>query len=337
MPSKPNILVLPQPALFAELFTEAAQAELQSLGVLKLNPESRNWDSAELASKIGAYDVVVTGWGSPPFTEEVLTAAARLQLIAHTAGSIKRMLPPPVFARGIAVTHAAGAIAPAVAELTLLLILLSLRQAHRLDRMLKAGEPWAAAKDAVLGQELAGQRVGVVGAGYTGRQVIRLLHRLDAEVWVYDPYLTDERAAVLGVRKVANLDEIFAECPIVTLQAPPTEETYRLVGAHQLRLLQDGAVFVNTARSHLVDEAALLSELQSGRFVAALDVFDQEPLPEDSPLRKLDNVVITPHIAGHSIQARHRQGQEMVDEIRRFVAGEPLKYTVTRAMLDIMA
>ena len=337
MSSKPNILVLPQPGLFAELFTESAQAELQSLGDVVRNMENRNWESAELASKIGAYDVVVTGWGSPPFTDEVLAAATRLQLIAHTAGSIKRMLPPPVFERGIAVTHAAGAIAPAVAELNILLILLCLRQAHKLDRMLKAGEPWDAAKSFILGQELAGQRVGVVGAGYTGRRVIHLLQGLDAEVWVYDPYLTDERAAELDVHRVACLDEVFAECPIVTLQAPPTEETYHMVGAHQLGLLQDGAVFVNTARSHVVDEAALLRELQTGRFLAALDVYDQEPLPEDSPFRQLDNVIITPHNAGHSIQARRRQGQEMVDEIRRFYAGEPLRYTVTREMLDIMA
>ena len=336
MPGKPKILVLPQPGLYAELFSEAAGAQLHGLGDVTLNLENRNWDSAELASKIGAYEIVMTGWGSPRFTDEVLAAAPTLKLIAHTAGSIKHMLPPPVFERGIAVTHAAGAIAPAVAELTILLILLSLRQVHKLDAMLKRGELWSAAKTAVMGREIAGQRVGVVGAGYTGRQVIRLLRALNAEVWVYDPYLDAERAAALGVRK-SELDEIFAECPIVTLQAPPTEQTYHMIGAKQLALLQDGAVFVNTARSHLVDEQALLNELRKGRFQAALDVFDQEPLPEDSPFRRLDNVVITPHIAGHSAQARRRQGQEMVDEIARFVAGEPLHYPVSVEMLEIMA
>ena len=336
MSAKPKILVLPQPGLYAELFSEAAGAQLHSLGEVTRNPESRNWDSAELASKIGGYDVVVTGWGTPRFTDEALAAAPDLRLIAHTAGSIKHMLPPPVFERGIAVTHAAGAIAPAVAELTILLILLSLRQVHKLDAMLKRGEPWNSVKNAVTGREIAGQRVGVVGAGYTGRQVIRLLRNLGAEVWVHDPYLDAERAATLNVRR-SGLDEIFAQCPIVTLQAPPTKETYHMVGAKQLALLQDNAVFVNTARSHLVDEAALLDELRKGRFMAALDVFDQEPLPEDSPFRKLENVVITPHIAGHSAQARRRQGQEMADEIARFLAGEPLHYPVTVGMLEIMA
>lgn len=336
MSAKPRILVLPQPGLYSELFSEAASAQLHSLGEVTRNLENRNWDSAELASKIGDYDIVVTGWGTPRFTEEVLAAAPDLKLVAHTAGSIKHMLPPPVFERGIAVTHAAGAIAPAVAELTILLILLSLRQVHKLDAMLKRGEPWDRAKNAVVGREIAGQRVGVVGAGYTGRQAIRLLRNLGAEVWVCDPYLDAERAATLNVRQ-SGLDEIFAQCPIVTLQAPPTKETYHMVGAKQLALLQDGAVFINTARSHLVDEAALLDELRKGRFVAALDVFDQEPLPEDSPFRQLDNVVITPHIAGHSAQARRRQGQEMADEIARFLSGEPLHYPVTVEMLEIMA
>lgn len=337
MSSKSNILVLPQPALCSELFTEAAQDELESLGGVTRNPEARNWDSAELASKIGPYNIVVSGWGTPPFTDEVLDAASNLQLIAHTAGSIKKMLPLPVFQRGIAVTHAAGAIAYAVAEMNILLILLSLRQAHRLDAMLKAGEPWDAAKGFVLGQELAGQRVGVVGAGYTGRRVIDLLLGLYADVQVFDPYLSEERAAELGVRKIDDLDALFRTSAIITLQAPPTEETYHMVGARQLALIQDGALFVNTARSHLVDEVALLRELESGRFLAALDVFDDEPLPVDSPFRSFENVIITPHVAGHSVQARRRQGQWMVDEIRRFLAGEPLQYAVTAGMLDIMA
>ena len=144
------------------------------------------------------------------------------------------MLPPPVFARGITVTHAAGAIAPAVAEMSILLILLCQRQVHTLNRMLKNGESWDKAKNFILANELAGQRVGVIGAGYTGRQVIRLLRALDAEVWVYDPYLSSDRAAALDVHQ-KGLDEIFAQCPIVTLQAPPTAETYNMVGAKEAR------------------------------------------------------------------------------------------------------
>jgi phosphoglycerate dehydrogenase-like enzyme len=301
-----------------------------------MKPEERDWSSSELAQKIRGYDAVLTGWGTPVFTDEVLDAADRLRLIAHSAGSIKRMLPPAVFQRGIAVTHAAVAIAPAVADMTLLLIMLSLRQVHRHDRMLKAGESWDATDALGMGQEIAGQRIGVVGAGYTGRCVIALLHAVQAEVWVHDPYVSDARAAELGVRK-ASLEELFSSCPIVTMQVPPTKETWRMIGAHHLRLLQDGAIFVNTARSHSVDQDALLAELQTGRIQAALDVFDEEPLPAGSPFLALENVIVTPHIAGASQQARWRQGQTMVDEIHRFLANEALRYEVTSAMLETMA
>ena len=336
MALKPKVFVLPVPSLYSEMFTPEADAQLRELADVTFNSEERNFSSTELADRIGGYDAVFTGWGSPPFTDEVLDAADRLQLVAHSAGSIIRLLPPAVFDRGIVVTHAAAAIAPAVAETSILMILLCLRQAHRLDRILKAGEPWDTAKDLRTGQELAGNRVGVVGAGYTGRCVIGMLRALNAEVWVYDPYLSAERAEALGVTQV-ELDTLFAECPIVTMQAPPTEETYHMVGTAEFDLLQDGAIFINTARSATVDEAALIAALETGRIQAALDVFDQEPLPQDSPFRQLDNVIITPHMAGHTLQARHRQGQFMVDEIGRFFAGEPLHFRVTKEMLAIMA
>ncbi|MCD6289439.1 MAG: hydroxyacid dehydrogenase [Anaerolineae bacterium] len=334
--STPMILVLLRPSLYELLFTPESDQALRALGDVTFHESERDLTSDELAERIPGFDIVVTGWGTPPFTDEVLAAADRLRLIAHSAGSIKHMLPPAVFERGITVTHAASAIAPAVAEMSLLLTLLMLRKAHKLDRMLKAGGSWNEAKLAGMGQELAGMRVGVIGAGYTGRNFIRMLRALEAEVWVYDPYLSEERAGELGVRKV-SLDELLQSCPVVSLQAPSTQETHHMIGARELGLLQDGAVLINTARSWLVDQDALLAELRTGRIQAALDVFDQEPLPADHPFRKLDNVFLTPHIAGATIQARHRQGRTVVEEIRRFLSGEPLQYQVTREMLDIMA
>lgn len=332
--SQPTVLVTIPPSLYQQLFTPAAQARLHEIAQVSFNQSDGNWTGDALAQQIGGYDAVITGWGTPTFTERVLAGANQLRLIAHSAGSIKKLLPPPVFARGIQVTHAAVAIAPAVAEMTVLLILLGLRQVHVQDRKLKAGVPWREAQ--FMGQELAGQRVGVVGAGYTGRCVIRLLRAWDAEVWVADPYLDAASAAQLGVTSV-SLDELFANCAIVTMQAPPTAETYRMVGASHLAALPDGALFVNTARSHTVEPDALLAELQSGRIQAALDVFDEEPLPADSPFLQLENVILTPHVAGASQQARLRQGTVIVEEIARFFRGEPLRYAVTREMLATMA
>ncbi|MBN1933049.1 MAG: hydroxyacid dehydrogenase [Anaerolineae bacterium] len=335
MSFKPTIFVAFRPSLYALLFSDQVDQALRQLGRIAFHDEERNLSSAELAVRLPGFDAVLTSWGTPKFTDEVLAAADKLKLIAHTAGSIKGMLPPPVFERGIVVTHAASAIAPAVADLSLALTMLLLRQVHLHDRFLKAGD-WDSAHALGLGSEIAGARVGVIGAGYTGRCFIKLLRALEAEVWVYDPYLGDERAAELGVTRV-DLDALLAGCPVVSVQAPSTPETHHMIGAEQLKLLQDGACFINTARSWVIDYDALLAELQTGRIWAALDVFEQEPLPADNPFRVLDNVILTPHIAGASIQARHRQGQFMVEELRRFFEGAKLLYGVTAEMLDTMA
>ena len=324
------------PSLYQELFSAEADATLCELVRVARNEEEKNLSAAELAALLPQTDILITGWGSPKFSDELLDAAERLKLIAHSAGSIKFMLPEAVFDRGIAVTHAAVAMGPGVADLTLLFIMLCLRRVNTLDREMKAGTSWNTVKAAGMGREIVGQRVGVVGAGYTGKRVIALLKALNVEVWVADPYLSEEAAVGMGVRK-ASLDELLSQCPIVTLQAPPTDETYHMIGVRELGLLQDGAIFVNTARAHLVDQDALIAELQTGRIQAALDVYDQEPLPEDSPLRSLDNVILTPHIAAATVQTRLRQGQTVVDEIRRYVTGEPLKYQVTKEMLPTMA
>ena len=126
-------------------------------------------------------------------------------------------------------------------------------------------------------------------------------------------------------------------CQVVSVHLPVTEETHHIIGAHELGLLQDGAVIVNTARAWTMDQDALLSELSSGRIWAALDVFDPEPLPVDHPLRQLDNVFLTPHVAGLSRDSYHGLTAEMVGEIERAYAGEPLRYRVTKDMLPTMA
>lgn len=335
MDDKPRILLALRPALYDQLFVPGWDAQLRELGALTFQSRDDNLTSRQLAQQISGHDIIITGWGTPVFTAEVLAAADRLRLIAHSAGSIKRTLPPAVFADGRRVTHAAAAMATPVSEATLLLILLSLRQFHQMDRALRR-DSWRTARSLAPGEELAGKRVGVIGAGHTGRAVIKTLQALKAELWVQDPYLSEAAAAELRVAKV-SLEKLMRECPVVTLQAPATAETYRLLGAEQFSWLRDGAIFVNTARAHLVDEAALLAELTSGRIRAALDVFAQEPLPPDSPFRQLDNVIITPHAAGHTRQARHRQGRIITEELTRFLREGKLRYEVTRDMLATMA
>src|SRR5438874_2126599 len=214
----PKILVIPKPSLYRQLFAADSDAALRQLGRVTFNTEERDWTSGELAERIGEFDVVVTSWRSPKFTEEVLSAAKKLKLIAHSAGSIRFMLSEEVLENGFQVTTVAAAMAHSVAEFSLMLPMMLLRPIHRYDCDRKKAAEWLPVKLAGTGQEIAGQCVGVIGAGHTGRAFIRLLNAVGAHVWVFDPYLTDAQATELQVKRIETLDELLSNCNIVSLQ-----------------------------------------------------------------------------------------------------------------------
>jgi len=214
-------------------------------------------------------------------------------------------------------------------------MLLSLRQIVAEDAAMKAGT--APKVNWELGEyDLLGRTVGVVGASYVGRRVIERLHPFHVQVLVYDPYLDEQEASALGVRKV-ELDDLCANSDIVSLHAPRLPSTIKMIGARQLGLLRTGAVLINTAAGALVDEAAMIAELRAGRLRAVLDVTDPEPPAPDSELRRLPNVILTPHRAGVTADTRLRLGATMVEELQRFFAGEPLRCEVQPNKIGRMA
>jgi phosphoglycerate dehydrogenase-like enzyme len=184
-------------------------------------------------------------------------------------------------------------------------------------------------------RELYGKTVGIIGASHVGRHVIELLRPFGARILLYDPYVSPEEAARLGVTR-AELDDLLCQADVVSLHAPAKPETHHLLDAGRLALMKDETLLINTARGTLIDEAALVAELAKGRFFAFLDVTDPEPPAADSPLRQLDNVVVTPHLAG-CIEDCGRLGEMAVEELRRYFAGEPSLYEVTAAMLARIA
>lgn len=280
--------------------------------------------------------VLVTSWGQPPLDAALLDRLPALELVAHTGASVRPFVTPACAERGVAVTQAGQGMARSVAEVALAFTLALLHQVPRFDHALHAGAVWADAEAAPPRREVLGATIGVVGASRTGRAYIGLLRALGAEVLVSDPFLTPEDAAALGVERVA-LDALLTRSCVVALHAPSLPETHHLIDAGRLALLPDGAGLVNTARSWLVDEDALLAELRTGRIDAALDVFDDEPLPVDHPLRTLPNVLLTPHHAAGTVQGRLRQGGIVVDEVERHVRSTALRHEVTTADLGRMA
>jgi phosphoglycerate dehydrogenase-like enzyme len=337
--SQASILVLPRPSLYRMLFSKETDAKLTSLGRIVRHDSEQDPSSDELAEEISEFDIVISGWRSPKFTSKVLDNAQKLKLIAHSAGSVKFMLDENCFERGIKVSNVAGAMAAPVAEMTLMFIMLMLRPLHVYDRQLKAGEDWRGVKaeGTSFSQEIAGQRIGIIGAGHVGRAVMSLLGAVGAQLVAYDPYLSESRARELGVEKASTLDDLLQTCRIVSLHCPATPQTHHMIGKRELALMHDGSILINTARSWCIDGDALLEELKSRRLNAALDVFDQEPLPQDHPLRQLDNVIVTPHLGAATRQCQFRQGAMAVDEVERFIKGQSLQFPVTVESLPLMA
>lgn len=291
---------------------------LLSLGEVRLVDDHR-----ELAGALPGIDVLVTAWGTPPLDAALLDRAANLRLVAHTGASVKPFVTDDLWARGIQVTQAGAGMARSVAEVALAFTLALLHQVHRFDRALRGGSSWFAAERAPRRHEILHCPIGVIGASRTGRAYIELVRALGADVRVTDPFAED----------AVELDELLATSRIVAVHAPALPETRHLLGRRELALMPDGAGLVNTARSWLVDETALLAELCTGRLDAALDVFDEEPLPVDHPFRALPNALLTPHQAAGTKECRRRQGDIVVAEIERLAAGRPLEHAVTADML----
>jgi len=339
---KKRILCIPTNEHIKYVFTNETLKRLKNLFDVTFNDLGRNYTSQELASKIKGFDGLITGWGSPPLTEEVFENADRLKIIAHSAGSVKAGLLPRnvvekyIIPRSICVCNAPKAIAYNVAEVTLGLMI---TVGHRLfDHALNVRERliW---HDRSIPREVKtinGSIIGIVGASTVGREVIRLLKPFDCRILVYDPYLSDEEAQRLDVEKT-SLESLFKESDFISVHAPLTEETLRMIGQKHFKLLQDGAVFINTSRGKVLDQEALIKECKTGRILVALDVTDPEPLPKDSPLRRLKNVIITPHVAGNGYYGAKKIGEMTLQALEDFFAGREVKNRVDFKRYNVLA
>jgi D-3-phosphoglycerate dehydrogenase len=232
-----------------------------------------------------------------PVGEELLAAADDLRLIAVARAGLENIDIAAATQRGIGVVPVHGRNAGAVAELQLALMLAEARNVARADASIKSGGWRKEFPGARL--EVAGRTVGMVGFGHVGRVFTRRLAGFGCRMLAYDPYAPDAVLAESGVERAATLEQVFTEGDFVIVQARHSAETDRMVGAAQLRLMRPHAYFINVSRSRLVDEAALLDVLREGAISGAgVDVFDNEPLPPDSPWRTADNTTLTTHFGG---------------------------------------
>jgi phosphoglycerate dehydrogenase-like enzyme len=281
---------------------------------------------------------VVTGWGTPHISDEMLAQAPQLQVLVHSAGSTKTLLPHEFWARKIRLGTANEALGVGVAETTIALIVAGLKGFFPLREETRAGR-WLPKDHAPLGfpiRETYGSTIGLIGASKVGRHVIRLLRQFEVNILVADPHFEADEAAALDVERV-DLDTLLRRSDVVSLHAPALPETRHMLSRDQFRAMKDHAIFINTARGMIVDEEALVAELKTGRIFAFIDVTNPEPPAADHPFRSLPNCVLFPHVAGAISNGCFRQGRSVVDQLLEFASGQTMHGEVTEEQFRIMA
>lgn len=319
---RPRTVLAMDPPVKDSLFDHGALERLQAVADTDPSVVVSDFGDPALSGTLAEVEVLLTGWGCPPLTGEVLELMPRLRTVVHAAGSVKHHITDACWERGLTVASAAAANALPVAEYTLAAILMSGKGLLAAAHMYRTERTRGSSIDIIGTGGNYGCTVGVVGASRIGRRVIELLRPYDLDVMLYDPYVNEAEAALLGVRSV-SLDTLALSSAVVTIHAPELPQTRHLFDRARLSMLPDGATLINTARGSLVDTAALTDELVAGRLNAVLDVTDPDVLPATSPLYDLPNVVLTPHVAGSLGNELFRVAHAALDELERFGQGLP--------------
>ena len=269
-------------------------------------------------------DVEALAVGGERIDDAILDLFPRLRIVANYGVGYERVDVDACARRDVAVTNTPGVLDAATADLTIALILASRRRVVEGDTFVRSGRwgsEWVATS--LLGQEMSGATLGIVGLGRIGRAVARRARAFDMRIlYAKRDRLPPADEEQLGV-EYRPLDDLLRESEIVTLHVPLTPDTERLIDARRLALLPDGACLVNTARGSIVDEPALVEALVGGRLRAGLDVFEDEPnVPAE--LVDLPNVVLTPHVGSATAETRAAMTRVLVDNLQAAAEGRPL-------------
>lgn len=335
MAKKPITAMLMHPVVRDELFRPDHLDTITRVSQLVADTPFREVDA--MAEFLPHIEILITSWGCPRIDESVITQMPKLKLIAHLAGSVKGFIDDAVWRRGIQVVNAVAANAVPVAEYTLAAILFANKKVFALNKnYLKYKEnraPWSKEAPKVGNYH---KTIGIIGASHVGQLVMEHLQRFDMRVLLYDPFTTPLQARHSGAHKV-GLAELLSHSDVVSIHAPLLTDTKGMLGARELALMQDDATLINTARGGIIEQGALEAELVKGRINAILDTTDPEVLPPHNPLYQLDNVFLTPHIAGSLGDETQRLTDFIVAELERYSRSVGLKHLVRREHLARLA
>ncbi|MDZ7374327.1 MAG: C-terminal binding protein [candidate division KSB1 bacterium] len=298
--------------------------QLSPLGIEFIDYHPPRGQDPRLVERAGDAEVLVVA--SAEVRREALRQLPALRLIIRLGVGVDNVDVGAATEQGVIVANMPGFCTREVAEHAAALILACARRICGYREAIAEGR-WSrdAAEDSLL---LAGKTIGVVGCGRIGGELLRLVRSWKMRRLVYDPYVSDARVRRLGAIRT-SFEELLAASDVVSIHAPLTEETRGMFNREAFHRLKDGAILVNTARGAIVDEAALMEALDSGKLACAgLDVFEKEPLPPDSPLFRHPRVIVTPHVAWHSKRSEMRQRSWVVEDVRRYAAGRRPQHVV---------
>jgi phosphoglycerate dehydrogenase-like enzyme len=329
----PKALYLLDSGTFEKIYGEEERAAVAGLADVYAPLQTGN-SVAKNPGVLAEAEVILSGWGTPAMDGGFLAAAPNLRVVFYGAGSIRRVATPAFWERGLRITSAYAANAVPVSEYALAAILFSLKRGWHFA--------FSAQREKALPRQgqvpgAYGSTVGLVSLGMVGRLVRERLRPFDLRVVAYDPFVTPEEAHVLGV-DLMSLEDLFASSDVVSLHVPLLPETEGMILGSHLASMKRNATLINTSRGAVVRSAEMVEVLgERPDLWAVLDVTHPEPPEPDSRLFDLPNVVLTPHIAGSLGNECRRMGRLVVDELRRYVAGEPLKHEITRERAALMA
>lgn len=288
----------------------------------------------ELAKIIGDYDGLVVR-SATKFKGEVLEKAVKMKVVGRAGAGVDNIDVDAASQKGIIVMNTPGGNSSAVAELTIALIMALSRNIGKANITMKDGK-WEKKALAKTSVEIAGKILGLLGAGNIGSIVANRALGLKMEVLVYDPFLTEEKASLMGVKKVDKIDDVYKKADYISLHLPKNEQTINLINKDTISKMKDGVFLINCARGGIINEKDLLDALNSGKVRgAALDVFEKEPVDPDNPLIKHPNIVCTPHLGASSVEAQINVAVAVAHQVSDYLITGEICNAINTPSLDI--
>ena len=319
---------------FPFLYGSEELAELESRARFAhpvTSPASVLTNGAEFAE----VEAIFATWGMPVLDATMLRRFPKLRIVFYAAGTIRSFVTHDSWRRGVRVTTAARANAKPVAEFTVAAIVFSLKRVWERMHSLREKDLYRRHCPPIPG--CYGTTIGLLALGKIGRCVAAQLRQMDVHVIAYDPYVQPAAAAELGVR-LCSIEEVFTTADVVSCHLPLHAATTSLINAALLRRMKPDSTFINTARGAVVNERDLVTVLEERPdLYAVLDTIAEEPPRAGNPLLRLPNAIVTPHLAGSMCHECRRMGRMMIDEFRRYLAGESLLGEVLEHEIDRLA